>query len=101
MMLGEVQRKILVSSGGITYLVDRLEARGLVERLPNAEDRRARWVSLTREGQALIARIFPEHARVIERALSGLDAEEQETARALLRQLGTSAASTRDQQQDH
>lgn len=30
LLLGEVQRKILVSSGGVTYLVDRLEADGLV-----------------------------------------------------------------------
>src|SRR5256885_14772244 len=32
LLLGDVQRKILVSSGGVTYLVDRLEAKGLVER---------------------------------------------------------------------
>src|SRR5690349_14934177 len=34
MLLGELQRKILVSSGGVTYLVDRLEHRGLVRRQP-------------------------------------------------------------------
>jgi len=93
MLLGEVQRKILVSSGGITYLVDRLEARGLVERIENPDDRRARFVSLTRQGEKLIQRIFPEHARVLERALAGLDAGEQEDAIDLLRRLGTSAAS--------
>ncbi len=32
MLLGEVQRKLLVSSGGITFLVDKLERRGLVRR---------------------------------------------------------------------
>ncbi|HEX6372741.1 MAG TPA: helix-turn-helix domain-containing protein, partial [Longimicrobium sp.] len=32
MLLGEVQKKILVTSGGVTYLVDRLAAKGLVER---------------------------------------------------------------------
>ena len=32
LLLGEVQKRILVSSGGVTYLVDRLEAKGLVER---------------------------------------------------------------------
>ena len=93
MLLGEVQRKILVSSGGITYLVDRLEARGLVERLENPADRRARFVSLTRQGEKLIQRIFQEHAQMLERALSGLDAGEQDDAIDLLRQLGTSAAS--------
>src|SRR3954451_16436799 len=42
MLLGEVQRRILVSSGGITYLVDRLTEKGLVERRECPEDRRAR-----------------------------------------------------------
>src|SRR3712207_3630263 len=41
LLLGEVQRRILVSSGGITYLVDRLEKRGLVERRDCPGDRRA------------------------------------------------------------
>src|SRR5512141_2466339 len=41
LLLGDVQRRILVSSGGITYLIDRLVARGLVERRPCPSDRRA------------------------------------------------------------
>jgi MarR family transcriptional regulator, 2-MHQ and catechol-resistance regulon repressor len=92
MLLGEVQRRILVSSGGITYLVDRLEAKGLVERRDCPGDRRARYAALTPEGEALIRRIFPEHARCLEHALSGLDEAEQEDAIRLLRQLGRAAA---------
>src|SRR5690349_22870003 len=41
LLLGEVQRKILVTSGGITYLVDRLVEKGFVKREECAEDRRA------------------------------------------------------------
>jgi MarR family 2-MHQ and catechol resistance regulon transcriptional repressor len=92
MLLGELQRKILVSSGGVTYLVDRLEKRGLVARRDCPEDRRARFAVLTPEGEALISRVFPEHARCIERALAGLGPEEQETAIGLLRTLGRYAA---------
>jgi MarR family transcriptional regulator, 2-MHQ and catechol-resistance regulon repressor len=92
MLLGEVQRRILVSSGGITYLVDRLESRGLVERRDCPGDRRARYAALTPEGEALIRRIFPEHARCIEHALSGLDAAEQDEAIRLLRRMGHHAA---------
>jgi MarR family transcriptional regulator, 2-MHQ and catechol-resistance regulon repressor len=91
LLLGEVQRKILVSSGGVTYLVDRLEARGLVERLQCPEDRRARYASLTRAGVALLDRIFPEHARSIARSVSGLTKTEQAQATALLRKLGKAA----------
>ena len=91
LLLGEVQRKILVSSGGVTYLVDRLEARGLVERLQCPEDRRARYASLTPAGVALLDRIFPEHAQSIVRSVSGLTRAEQAQATALLRKLGKAA----------
>ncbi|HEX7117276.1 MAG TPA: MarR family transcriptional regulator [Longimicrobiales bacterium] len=92
LLLGELQRKILVSSGGITYLVDRLVNRGLVERRPCATDRRAVYAALTAEGEALIRRIFPEHARAMMRAVSGLDDGEQQEAIRLLRHLGLAAA---------
>lgn len=92
LLLNEIQRKILVSSGGITYLVDRLENRGLVERRPCPEDRRASYAALTGEGEALIGSIFPEHEQALERALSGLSAEEQREATRLLKKLGHRAA---------
>ena len=92
LLLGEIQRKILVTSGGITYLVDRLEAKGLVRREECPSDRRARYAVLTAAGTRRIARIFPAHAAVIARALGGLSAREQEEATSLLRRLGTSAA---------
>jgi MarR family 2-MHQ and catechol resistance regulon transcriptional repressor len=92
LLLGEVQRKILVTSGGITYLVDRLVEKGLVKRQDCPEDRRARYAVLTPAGQSLIKRIFPDHAARIEQALSGLTTSEQREATVLLRKLGLAAA---------
>lgn len=92
LLLGEVQKKILLSSGGITYVIDRLEARGLVERQRCPTDRRASYAALTAEGAQLMEEIFPQHAARIEGALSGLTAEEQREASALLRKLGHHAA---------
>ena len=92
LLLGEVQRKILVTSGGVTYLVDRLAARGLVERRRCPTDRRAYYAALTPEGETLIGEIFPAHAAALDRALQGLDAAEKEQAIRLLRQLGRHAA---------
>jgi MarR family 2-MHQ and catechol resistance regulon transcriptional repressor len=92
LLLGEVQRLVLVSSGGVTYLVDRLEQKGLVERRECPEDRRARYAALTGAGEDVIARIFPKHADCIERAMSGLEPEEQREAIGLLRALGHAAA---------
>jgi MarR family 2-MHQ and catechol resistance regulon transcriptional repressor len=96
LLLGEIQRKVLVTSGGITYLVDRLVAKGLVRREPSPDDRRARFAVLTPEGTQLIDRIFPEHARCVARAMDGLDVREQSEAAALLRKLGLSAAAEAD-----
>jgi MarR family 2-MHQ and catechol resistance regulon transcriptional repressor len=92
MLLGEVQRRILVSSGGITFLVDRLTAKGLVERRTCEEDRRARYAALTPLGTELVARIFPEHAALLTHVMEGLTVEEQSTAADLMRDLGLHAA---------
>lgn len=92
MLLGEVQRRILVSSGGVTYLIDRLESKGLVERRACPEDRRARYAALTPAGEAVIGEIFPPHAARIEELMSVLTPDEQEAATALLRRLGRNAA---------
>lgn len=91
-LLGDIQRRILVSSGGITFLVDRLEAKGLVAREACPDDRRARFAVLTPAGRALMKRIFPRHAAAVSRALSGLTREERQAATRLLRTLGLAAA---------
>jgi MarR family transcriptional regulator, 2-MHQ and catechol-resistance regulon repressor len=92
LLLGEVQRKLLVSSGGVTYLVDRLERRGLVRRDQCLEDRRARYAVLTDDGDAFVKRVFADHAAAIRDAMAGLTSEEQQTATALLKKLGLAAA---------
>lgn len=92
MLLGEVQKRILVSSGGITFLMDRLVAKELVERRSCNTDRRARYAALTAKGQALMAEIFPGHAAAIAQAMQGLTQEEQQQAADLLRTLGRVAA---------
>jgi|SRR5688572_5572048 len=93
MLLGEVQRKILVSSGGITFLVDKLASKGLVERRECETDRRARYAALTTEGERLIERLFPPHAAKIAEVIgaAALTTSEQRELTSLLRRLGTSA----------
>ncbi|MEJ2185514.1 MAG: MarR family transcriptional regulator [Gemmatimonadota bacterium] len=92
LLLGEVQKKILVSSGGITYLMDRLVEKGYTERRPCPGDRRASYAQLTAKGTALIERIFPQHAAMLREALGGLSEDEKEEAIRLIRRLGLYAA---------
>ena len=94
MLLGELQQKMLVTSGGITYLVDRLAEKGLVRRLECPTDRRARYASLTAKGTRLVKDIFPGHVAWMRRALQGLTDAEQREATGLLRKLGRHAADT-------
>jgi MarR family 2-MHQ and catechol resistance regulon transcriptional repressor len=92
MLLGEVQRRLLVSSGGITFLVDRLVAKGLVARRECPGDRRAKYADLTPTGERLIDEIFPRHAAEIADLMATLDAGEQRNVTELLKRLGMSAA---------
>ena len=92
LLLGEVQKRVLVSSGGVTYIVDRLAERGLIERRLCPNDRRARYAAVTRKGRTLMKQIFPRHAQAMARAVAALTPDEQDQARLLLRKLGLGAA---------
>ena len=92
LLLGDVQKKILLTSGGVTYTVDRLAEKGLVVRKECETDRRARYAALTPKGTALIASIFAPMAEHIEELMSVLNAREQEEATELLRRVGLAAA---------
>lgn len=91
LLVGELQRAVLKSSGGITYVVDRLVEKGLVRRRPCPGDRRALYAELTDEGTARMDAIFPAHAAAIHRAVSGLSVAEQRQVVDLLKRLGQAA----------
>ncbi|MFF4383334.1 MarR family winged helix-turn-helix transcriptional regulator [Kitasatospora sp. NPDC001547] len=80
-------KSAMVTSGAITNRVDRLSAKGLVERNPCPTDRRAVLVRLTPAGKDLIDGALAGHVRNEERILSALDAEERTRLDALLRKL--------------
>jgi MarR family 2-MHQ and catechol resistance regulon transcriptional repressor len=99
MLLGALQQQIHVSSGGATFLVDRLERRGLVRRRTCADDRRATYALLTPKGERLAARIRPMHRAVLRRASAGLTAAERRTVDGLLRTLAAAANPQRETSQ--
>lgn len=90
--LGQIGESVLVTSGSVTPVADKLEQRALIRRRISSEDRRVCYAELTEAGRALIGGIFPEHAEVIRGAMEGLTAEEKRIATALLRRLGRHAA---------
>ena len=94
LLVGELQRAVLKSSGGITYVVDRLQEKGLVRRRPCEADRRATYAEATEAGRALMDEIFPLHAESLARAAAALTEEEKERAIELVKRLGRGAAET-------
>ena len=91
--INEIGKKVLLTSGSITVAVDRLESKGLVERRASGTDRRARIVHLTKDGRALITRVYADHASDMERlAAASLSRAERETLIRLLKKIGYEAA---------
>jgi MarR family 2-MHQ and catechol resistance regulon transcriptional repressor len=91
--INEIGRKVLLTSGSITVAVDRLEAKGLVERRASGTDRRAKIVHLTKAGNDLITKVYNDHAADMERlAAASLTKAERETLIRLLKKIGYQAA---------
>ena len=88
---GEVSRRVLLRSGSLTYVIDKLVERGLIKRRVCDEDKRRTYLQLTSSGSALMRRIWPGHAAVIELATSGLSLAEKRTVARLLKKMGLHA----------
>ncbi len=88
--LQKIGDKILLASGSITYVVDKLEKKGYLRRSACPNDRRVTYAQITDEGRELIDRIFPEHENRIHELMSVLSVDEKETAISLLKQIGLS-----------
>lgn len=86
--LGELADKLLVTGGNVTYVMDRLEAQGLVYRDRSPEDRRVIQAKLTDRGTELVREVFPGHAEYVEHLARHLGTEELATLRSLLKTLG-------------
>jgi DNA-binding MarR family transcriptional regulator len=83
----ELAKHRMMTSGGMTAALDRLERKGLVARVPNPADRRGSLVRLTETGRALIDEAMTQHVLTEQRLVSGLDEEERGQLRVLLRKL--------------
>jgi len=96
MKMCEIGSKLLMSGANVTGVVDRLEKKGLVRRVTDAEDRRMFLIHLTEEGGRLIAKIFPIHAGRIEAFTNALISKEKRLLTDLLKKLGKAQVGAQD-----
>ena len=87
----QIGAKLLLQSGNVTYVIDKLVRNGLVQRHPCSKDRRVIFAELTEQGRTEKQKILPKQAQTLRRALSGLTLEEKAQAILLLKKLGIQA----------
>ena len=84
---GQLAEALMVSPGAMTSHLDRLEKRGLVQRHPNAQDRRGIQVELTPEGRKTWDEAVEVAAAKESMVADSLDAEQKATINDLLKRL--------------
>ena len=83
----QLSRALGTDTAGTTKLTDRLEAKDLIERHRNPEDRRSVLIALTERGQALVPQLGPVFGRVNSQLFSGFSAEEIGALTAMLERI--------------
>ena len=84
----QLGKKVLLASGSMTYVVDKLEQKDLVERKACPSDRRVIYAKITEKGDALMSVIFPKHQEAIQRIFSILEDDEKALMIEKLKKLG-------------
>ena len=83
-----IGKKILLASSSITYVVDKLESKGFVERKACKTDRRVTYAHITKEGRTFMAKVFPEHEETIKKIFGDLSEEELKEMIELMKKVG-------------
>jgi DNA-binding MarR family transcriptional regulator len=84
MTLNELSKRMMVTNGNVTGLVERLVAEGLVDRRQAPKDRRSQFVRLTPIGRQVFQRMAAAHGRWLAALFGGLEEKEIEMMMALL-----------------
>jgi MarR family 2-MHQ and catechol resistance regulon transcriptional repressor len=92
--LGEIRDRILVTGASTTYVVKKLEQRGLMRRRTSAEDQRVVFGELTPKGRVLLDEVFPAHVARLREIMACLSVPEKQAAVRLLRRLSQHARRT-------
>jgi DNA-binding MarR family transcriptional regulator len=83
----ELARELYIDSAAMTRMVDRLEKRGLIARMPRGDDRRVIQLQVTESGQALAGQLPACYVGVLNQNFAEFSADEVTTLRTLLRKL--------------
>jgi MarR family transcriptional regulator, 2-MHQ and catechol-resistance regulon repressor len=83
----ELGEKTLVTKGTLTGVLERLELKGIIYREVNAGDGRSQLIALSKEGQQLFEKVFPEHLEFLNIAFSKLSDDDNMQIQQALKKL--------------
>lgn len=83
----ELSRRLLVSNGNTTTVIDRLESDGLVQRTPSTADRRIINVALTTAGRRQFTRLAAEHEAQVDAIFGDVSAADLDALEQLLQRI--------------
>lgn len=86
----ELSRRLLVSNGNTTTVIDRLESDGLVQRTPSTEDRRIINVALTAAGRRQFTRLAAEHEARVDSVFGDVSSADLDALEELLQRIDPS-----------
>lgn len=89
--MSELSRRLMVTNGNVTGLVERLAREKLVSRVISPSDRRTQMVRLTPAGKAALDTMTPDHSAWIQTMFTALTPEERTQLYTLLGKLKSSA----------
>jgi len=81
----ELGEKTLILKGTMTGVLERLETKGFIEKVANTEDGRSYKIGLTKSGERLFKKVFPEHLSYLQKAFEKLSQKDLELAVTSLR----------------
>jgi MarR family transcriptional regulator, 2-MHQ and catechol-resistance regulon repressor len=74
----QIGNRILISSGSMTYVIDKLEQKGIIKRNDCREDRRVIHITLTAEGMEIMENIMPKYQEMVDSFFEDLTDDESQ-----------------------
>ena len=87
----QIGDKILITSGTMTYVIDKLEEKGLLVRRPCDNDRRIIYAELTETGKNKMTEILPNHYQALAESVDSLTSAEKEIMIEMLKKISFSS----------
>jgi DNA-binding MarR family transcriptional regulator len=87
MKMADIANQVVITTGGITKLMDKMVEQGLIKRSPCNEDRRIVWACITEKGKNVFEKALASHNKSLKKHLGNLTDSEINTITKIMNKL--------------